>query len=257
MQRISPLFAAGALAVGQLLADGAVAANLFVVHGINGEDLGESRAFPVDILIDLPPTGRGREDLCGGGVEFTDRLGPGVLEAGLYGIEIHEAVLIENGPLGCDGELLVADVLSISEIETAIVLLHLDAQGAPVVGKYTVNAFELAGGEVRISAIHAAVSGAADIEVLERNTGDEAAFPSVLNGQQTFPLEGQEGRYQIQFLDATTGDRLARRTVTLDEDEVGVGILVGSTADDTLEILRLLIDTTAPPPPMAAAAGAG
>jgi hypothetical protein len=257
MQRISPLFAAGALAFGQLVADGAIGADLFVAHGINGEDLGESRAFAVDIVIDLAPAGEGPEDLCVPRVEFTERLGPEIFAAGLYGFEIREAVLVENGLLRCDGELLVADVLSISEIGTAIVLIHLDAQGAPVVSKHTVNASELAGGEVRVSAIHAAVSGAADIEILERDTGEETVFPGVLNGQQTFPLEGQEGRYRIQVLDAATGDRLVRRALTLDEGEGGVGILVGSAANGTLEILRLLIDTTPPPAPMAADAGAG
>ncbi|MGH6905582.1 MAG: hypothetical protein ACREIR_22915, partial [Geminicoccaceae bacterium] len=171
MQRISRLFAAGALAFGPILADDAIAADLFVVHGINGEDLGEDRAFPVDIRLDLPPTGEGPEDICVARVEFTDRLGPGIFDAGLYGIEIREAVIVDNGVLRCDGALLVADVLSISEIETALILVHLDAQGAPVVSKRSINASELDEDEVRISGIHAAVLGPVDIEILERDTG--------------------------------------------------------------------------------------
>jgi hypothetical protein len=257
MQRISLLLTAGALAFGQLVADHATAADLFLVHGINGEDVGADEEFPVDILIDLPPDGFGPEDVCVSGVEFTDTLGPETLEAGLYGVEIREAVTVPNGVTECEGALVVADVLSISEIETAIVLAHLDAQGAPVVSKFTVNASELDDSEVRLSAIHAAVLGAVDIEILERDTGDETIFTNVLNGQQTFPLEGEDGRYRIQILDAGTGERLDRRNITLDEGEVGVGVLVGSAANETLEILRLLIDTTEPTLPMVADDSAG
>jgi hypothetical protein len=255
MQRISLLLAAGVLAFNQLAADGAFAADVFVVHGINGEDVGSDEEFPVDVLVDLPPNGIGPEDICLSGVEFTDREGPETLLAGLYGIEVREAVAVPNGLTECEGALVVAAVLSISELETALILLHLDAQGAPVVSKSTINASVLDQSEVRISAIHAAVLGAVDIEIFERDTGDEVVFSNVLNGQQTFPLEADDGRYRIDILDPGTGDRLDRRNVTLDEGEVGVGILVGSGANDTLEILRLLIDTTEPAPAMVADRG--
>jgi hypothetical protein len=51
------------------------------------------------------------------------------------------------------------------------------------------------------------------------------------------------GPYRVELLDPASGDRLARRNVTVDPGEIGVGIAVGSALDDTLEVLRLIIDT--------------
>jgi hypothetical protein len=245
MQRFPILMTAGALVFGQFaVANDALAADLFVVHGINGEDLGEDEALPVDIRIDVPPAGLGAEDVCLAGLEFGDTEGPQtVQEAGLYGVEIHAP----DGPAECEGTLLVANSLSVSLVETAILLAQLDAQGAPLVNKYTVNASEL-GDQARISVIHAAVLPALDIEIVDRDDGNavEDTFLNVQNGDQTFPLDLDEGRYRASVFDAGTEDRLARRNILVDAGEIGIGILVGSGANDTVEILRLLIETTAP-----------
>jgi hypothetical protein len=40
---------------------------------------------------------------------------------------------------------------------------------------------------------------------------------------------------------------LASRRVTVAPGEIGVGIFVGSVANDTLEVLRLVVDTTLEP----------
>jgi hypothetical protein len=251
MQRVSILVIVGALALGQVtMADDALAADLFVVHGINGEDLGQDEALPVDIRIDVPPADVGPEDVCLAGVGFGDTEGPETFsDAGLYGVEIH----LPDGPAECEGTLLVANLLSVSLDETAIILAQLDAQGAPLVSKYTVNASELSGDDGRISGIHAAVFPAVNIEILDRDAGNEVVetFFNVQNGDQTFPLDLVEGRYQIRVLDAGTEDLLDRRNITVDAGEIGIGILVGSEANETIEILRLLIDTTAAVPAVA------
>jgi hypothetical protein len=251
MQRVSILMTAVALAFGQFaVADDAIAADLFVVHGVNGEDLGEDEALPIDIRIDVPPADMGPEDICLPGVEFGDTEGPETVpDAGLYGVEIH----LPDGPAECEGTLLVANLLSVSLLETAIILAQLDAQGALLVSKYTVNASELGGDDARISGIHAAVFPAVNIEILDRAAGNEvvATFLNVQNGDQTFPLDLPEGRYQVRVLDAATDDLLDRRNLTVDAGEIGTGILVGSGANDTLDILRLLIDTTAAVPALA------
>jgi hypothetical protein len=250
MQRVSILMTAVALAFGQFaVADDALAADLFVVHGINGADLGEDEALPIDIRIDVPPADIGPEDVCLPGVEFGDTEGPETVpDAGLYGVEIH----LPDGPAECEGTLLVANSLSVSLRETAIILAQLDAQGAPLVSKYTVNASEL-GGDARISGIHAAVFPAVNIEILDRDARNEVVetILNVQNGDQTFAFDLPEGRYRIVVLDAGTDDVLFRRGVTVDAGEIGTGILVGSEANDTIEILRLLIDTTAAVPALA------
>jgi hypothetical protein len=244
MRRVSILMTAGALAFCQFaVANSALAADLFVVHGINGEDVGADEDLPVDIRIDVPPAGAGDEDICLAGVQFGDTEGPQTVEeAGFYGVEIRQP-----GPPNCEGTLLVANSLSISAIETAVILAQLDAQGAPLANKYTVNASE-PGDQARISVIHAAVLPALDIEIVDRDDRNavEDTFFNVQNGDQTFPLDLEEGRYRAIVFDAGTEDRLARQNITVDAGEIAIGIIVGSEANDTVEILRLLIDQ--PPP---------
>jgi hypothetical protein len=76
MQRVSILVIVGALALGQVtMADDALAADLFVVHGINGEDLGQDEALPVDIRIDVPTADVGPEDVCLAGSSLRIRKG--------------------------------------------------------------------------------------------------------------------------------------------------------------------------------------
>jgi hypothetical protein len=180
MHRVSTLIAAGALAVGPLVAGDTMAADLFAVHGINGEDLGLDEDFPVDVNVVFPDS----SELCAlTDLLFGDTEGPVTVEdAGLYTIEIYAA---ENGD--CTGTLLVSDQVSISAVDTALILAQLDASNSPVIRKYNLNATELGDAEGRISVIHAAVAPAVDIEIV-----DETTFLTVQNGQQTFPLTLEE-----------------------------------------------------------------
>jgi hypothetical protein len=234
MQRMCLFLAATALALAPFVAGSAIAATLFAVHGINGEDLGEEEEFPVDVNVVFPDG----TETCVPGLEFGDIEGPvEVDQVGTYGVEISASDTTD-----CGGTLLVADQVNVSAIDTAIILAHLDASNSPVVRKYNLNATELGEDEARISAIHAAVAPAVDIEI-----EDVATFFNVQNGQQTFPTTVEDGRYRVLVLDPESGDRLARRSVSLDPGEIGVGIAVGSAVNETLEVLRLLIDTTVAP----------
>lgn len=234
MRRMSLFLAAGALAQAPFVAGSVMAATLFAVHGINGEDLGFEEQFPVDVNIVFPDGA----ETCLPGLEFGDIEGPvEVDQVGSYGVELSAVDGTE-----CGGTLLVTDQVNVSAIDTAIILAHLDASNSPVVRKYNLNATELGEDEARISAIHAAVAPAVDIEI-----EDVATFFNVQNGQQTFPTTVEDGRYRVFVLDPASGDRLARRGVSLDPGEIGVGIAVGSAVNETLEVLRLLIDTTVEP----------
>jgi hypothetical protein len=234
MRRMPLFLAASVLALAPFVGGSAMAATLFTAHGINGEDLGFAEEFPVDVNI-VSPDGT---EACVPGLEFGDIEGPvEVDQVGSFGVEISAA----DGT-DCGGTLLVADQVNVSSVDTAIILAHLDASNSPVVRKYNLNATELGEDEVRISAIHAAVAPAVDIEI-----EDVATFSNVQNGQQTFPTTVEDGRYRVLVLDPESGDRLARRSVSLDPGEIGVGIAVGSAVNTTLEILRLIIDTTEEP----------
>jgi hypothetical protein len=232
MQRVSSLVAAGALTLGPFVLDEAIAASLFVVHGTNASTFRPR----VDVNVVLPD---GSElcdltDLRFGNIEKPIQ----VDQVGIYGIEIY----LTDG--NCDNRLLVADELSISLDETALVLFQLDGQNTPVIRKYTLDMTALDEDEGRVSAIHAAVAGAMDVEVVDRDNGNDVVATSlnVRNGDQTFPLVLAAGPYRVELLDPASGDRLARRNVTVDPGEIGVGIAVGSALDGTLEVLRLIID---------------
>jgi hypothetical protein len=234
MRRMSLFLAASAMALTPFAAGSAMAATLFAVHGINGEDLGEEEEFPVDLNIVFPDGA----EACVPGLEFGDI--EELIETdqvGSYGVEISAVDTTD-----CGGTLLVADQVNVSLTDTAIIIAHLDASNSPVVRKYNANATELGEDEARISAIHAAVAPAVDIEI-----EDVATFFNVQNGQQTFPTTVADGRYRVQVLDPESGDRLARRSVSLEPGEIGIGIAVGSAVNETLEVLRLLIDTTVAP----------
>lgn len=244
MQRVSVLAAAGVVALGQLIAvQEAAAADAFAVHGINGTDLGFDEALTVDIAVDVPDTD---EDLCLADVQFGDVLGPVAdLPAGPYGVEVR----LPDSPEECQGTLVVGNTVSLSLVETAIIVAHLDANGAPVLGKFTVNTAALDEGLARLSAIHAAQAPAVDVQVVDPLPDEPIATVFDLdNGNQTFPVEIEAGNYQVRV---SPSDPLSTDTLPPIEDEdlelaegvAGVGIVVGSVANDTIDTLAVAIDT--------------
>jgi hypothetical protein len=243
MQRVSVLVAAGVVALGQSIAiQDAAAADAFAVHGINGTDLGFDEALTVDIAVDVPDTD---EDPCLAGVQFGDVLGPVAdLPAGAYGVEIR----LPDSPEECGGTLVVGTTVSLSLVETALIVAHLDANGVPVVSKFTVNTAALDENQARLSAIHAAQAPAVDIEVVDPHTNEAVAtWFDREKGTQTFPLEVGEGAYRVRVspsdpLSTETQPPVAREDLEAAGGMVGVGVIVGSVGNDTIETLVVAID---------------
>lgn len=249
--------AAIALAAGALTAsDGALAADAYVVHGINGTNLDPSldEVLPVDVAVLSPGAGHPSCLTAPGGpigapLEFTDVAGPiDGLPAGLYQFVI--SLADEANP--CGGDPQVTGTANISSFDTALLIAHIDANGAPLLGKFTVNASAVAAGSARISAIHTAEAPGVDIEVSNDDTEEtEAIFFDLENGDQTFPLSvAAPGAYRIRVspsdpASTDTQPPVASRTITVEDGQIGVGVIVGSAVSDplTLETIRVLIDT--------------
>lgn len=114
------LAAALALASAQL-----AAADVVVVHGINGLDLGlADAALPVDISI---------SDQCLQDLSFGDIDSSVELDAGIYVAQVHLADATEP----CAGTLVATTSVDVSLDENLTIIAHLSAEGTPKIAKFS------------------------------------------------------------------------------------------------------------------------
>lgn len=231
------------IALGQsvVAAGDARAADVFVVHGIPGADLGAAPALPVDIAVDGECT---LED-----VEFGEIAGPVELDPGRYEVGISLAGAAEP----CGGTLAVVGDVAVALTETAAVVAHLDVNGAPRVTKFSTNVAPT-DGDARVTVYHTAAAPAVDIRVIEGEAegGTLRAITFGLeNGDQTFPRELAPGDHTV-LVSASTPRRAQLRPpvlppigVTLEGDTAYAAFAVGSLANDTLDVLLLTVPITA------------
>lgn len=229
----------------------AMAGDIYVVHGINGTDLGLDEELEVDVAVSQLGAGAAA---C-----LTDPAGPigaplafGDVSDPIEGLStaIRQVVLsLADIADPCGGEPAVAGLINTSAFDTALVVAHLDANGAPRVSGFTVDASELDENLGRLSAIHAAAAPAFDVEVLNKDTGEsEVIFFDLENGGQTFPLQLEEGSYRIRVslsdqTSSDTGRAIGRKSFDVVEGRVAVGVVVGSAANGTIEVVPVEVDT--------------
>ena len=130
------LFLATLLSLPVLNAD---AAEVYVVHGIPGADLNLDPTLPVDISVD------------GGclltNVTFGGIAGPVSVATGKHEIEVR----VTDG--SCTGTLAVTGRVDLALGETAIIIAHLDQNGAPKLTKFTAKQGMLGEGIARIAVV--------------------------------------------------------------------------------------------------------
>lgn len=141
-------------------------ATVYVVHGINGIDLGASEALPVDVAVN--------GNCVLEGVEFGDIEGPLRLDEGSYDLAVY---LSGETPCAGDPAIEAGDV-GLDEVDNVSIAAHLDASGSPILTPFT-NDVSAKPGKTRIFARHAANFGAVDV-VLDGTR----PFTGVMNGQQ-------------------------------------------------------------------------
>jgi hypothetical protein len=223
-------------AAGSLVSAGATAADAYVVHGIPGDDLGLDPHLPVDISVD---------GACAfQDVRLGEVLGPAPLEAGTY--EVGISVADSANP--CGGALAVIGTVGISVAETAVLVAHLDVNGAPRISKFTTKATPVDADKARVTAYHTAAAPAVDLRVKPDRGGDVVAVISGLeNGEQSFPAELSAGTYLIGISPSPERGAGFRHPVA----EVPVDLMggaayalfaIGSLENETFDVVPLVVE---------------
>jgi hypothetical protein len=205
------------------------AATVYVVHGINGADLGLDTALPVDVEVNgacaLP------------GFRFRDIAGPLALPEGDYAINVRLAA-----QPACSGTAVIqVPDLAVPAGANLSIVAHLSAAGAPTASVFA-NDVDAASGSAKIAARHVAQFGAVDVGL-----DGARPFTGVTNG-----LGGtasvRTGRATVAVFPAGAADAALTQHVTLRGNELTVYYAVGTPANGTFELLeqRLRLERPAP-----------
>lgn len=215
--------------LGDLSASSSRRPDVYVVHGIPGDDLGLDPALPVDIAVN---------GACAlDDIVFTDVL-PTTLETGHYRIEIS----VSDGVVGtCDGLPAVAGSIDISVAETATIVAHLDQNGAPTISKFT-NKLGKLDDLSRVVVIHAAAAPAVDVKA----KGSKCArlkLRDLAPGDQSFAADVPPDTYKVVVRGAN-GEGTVFGPAELPPLGPGVAataIAVGSLEHDTFTVILQVI----------------
>lgn len=164
--------AAGLIGLG--LAGASAASELYVVHGINGQDLGLDKPLPVDISVN-------------GGclltdVKFGDIAGPVPVDPGAYDVEVR----LSTGT--CDGPLAISGSVAVQFGESSSAVAHVTEQGTPTLTKF-VNDLRPTPkpNQTRVVIRHVAAAPPVDIDLFGRKRVVE--LTDIRNGEQRAALE--------------------------------------------------------------------
>lgn len=194
-------------------------ASVYVVHGINGTDIGASESLPVDVFV----SGAGcvLED-----VRFRDIEGPLTLDPGTYDVEVR---LAAADP--CTGNVAIdAPGIQLADGDNVSITAHLTAGGDPTASLFA-NDLSAADGDTKISPRHAAEFGDVDVVV-----DGQPAFENVPNGASATAVL-DPGTYTVAI---QTPDN---QTTAFEADlELSAGTLyavyaVGSVASGSFDVL--------------------
>ncbi len=214
-------------------------ATVYVIHGINGADLGADSALPVDVSVN------GACVLTG--FEFKDIAGPLTLPAGEYDIQVR---LAADDP--CTGPLAI-DVmgLPLNAGENTTIIAHLDAAGAPTASKFNNDvSAPSANRNGRLAVHHTAAAPSVDV-TLEYGKSDLqliATIEDLANGEQAGPFELRGGMYVATIFPAGGDDAvLGPATLGLKPRRLTNVFAVGSL-ENGLDIIvqRIALSRTAP-----------
>ena len=199
-------------------------ASVYVVHGINGTDIGAAEALPVDVEV----SGQG---CVLEGVEFRDIEGPLTLPAGTYDITVRLAAAE-----ACSGDAAIqANGVQLQDGDDVSVTAHLDASGAPTASLFA-NDLSEASGSTKVSPRHAAAFGPVDVVV-----NGSAAFENVPNGQAgTAVLD--PGTYNVQIQTPDNQTTAFEADLELSAGTLYAAYAVGTVANGTFEVLLQTID---------------
>jgi hypothetical protein len=128
---------------------------IYIVHGINGVDMGQT-AMEYDVDVWISGVGCVRSRL-----QFLGVIGPFNLASGNYTIAFSPA----NLALPCSNAPLVSGVFFFDNLRFYTVIMHLNTLGAPVISSYVHDVYHTTNnnGKARITVVHAANAGPVDV----------------------------------------------------------------------------------------------
>lgn len=200
-------------------------ATVYVLHGINGTDLGAAAAFPVDVSVNGSCTLQG--------FNFKEFAGPLALPPGTYAIAISPA----NTATPCSNTAAISANVPVTAGINATIVAHLAVGGAPTASVF-LNDFAPA--SPQLFARHAADFGAVDVVV---NPGpSQVAFQDLTNANEAGGGLGATGTYRITIAPANTTNYVYDQTVQLSVGTLYAGYAVGTPSNGTFEVVLQAID---------------
>ncbi|MCX5673336.1 MAG: DUF4397 domain-containing protein [Planctomycetota bacterium] len=195
-------------------------ATAYVVHGINGKDLGLPEALPVDVELG------GKCVLQN--FKFRDIAGPVKLDAGTYDVNVRLAA-----EPACSGAVAIAAPgLKLAPGANVSIVAHLaDAATATPTASVFPNDTTRTHGKGRVVARHGANFGPVDVLV-----NGAVAFPDLANGQQEM-ADLKRGTYKIAIAPAGTSTEVFSTELKVKPGRAYNAYAVGTPANGTFEVL--------------------
>jgi Domain of unknown function (DUF4397) len=213
-----------ALALSIGLSGAASAAQVYVVHGIPGQDVGAAAELPVDICL-------AGGTLVGGltGVPFGAIAGPLELPAGRYDLEVRLA----DG--ACGGALAVANTVYLALGESASIVAHLSEEGVPALTRFTNDARSLAEGSTRLVVRHGAAVPPVNVTV--KNSRSLSFVKELQNGEQSSAINSRAGSYRVAVYPKGSLRPVLSTSATLEAGTSYFAYAVGSAQNGTLGLV--------------------
>lgn len=194
-------------------------ATVYVVHGIDGRDLGADQALPVDVSVN------GACALTG--FTFKTIAGPLALPAGDYAI----AISLANPAAPCSNAPVIQATVPFADGERASVVAHLTEAGAPTASKFeNPRPFIFPA----VAARHTAAFSAVDLIVARG--GRTKTFGGLTNGNQVagffFP-----GKTTFAIAPAGTTTKVFEAPVVLKPFTTYAFYAVGTPAKGTFDVI--------------------
>jgi hypothetical protein len=207
-------------------------ADVYVIHGIPGEDVGLDPALPVDVLVN--------EAICLlEGFTFGEQVGPVALDEGTYNIQIKLAD--DMNP--CTGPTVIeADVPFVAG-ETATVIAHLAEDLTPTASKFTLDVSRIGQWLSRLGVYHTAAAPAVDVEAYRvKSPGRVISLENVANGQGG-SVNQVPGEWMVTIFPAGSPDPVfGPFSFTLERFTAHFVYAVGSLQNGTFQLLVQEID---------------
>ncbi len=200
---------------------------VYVVHGIPGQDLGTDPELPVDVSLNgacaLPS------------FEFGQIVGPLTLAAGTYDIAI--SLADPNSPCG-NAPVIEAPGIALAAGTSYSIVAHLTADGAPTASVF-VNELEISNYQARLNVFHVAAAPAVDIKLKrERPRWWPARFIRDLMNGESATTEVVAGNWNVTLFPAGGENPVfGPVALALEESTAYLVYAVGSLANETFTLL--------------------